>query len=86
MKQEEQPITELDVLFNKLYINLPYTNVLNLRDALIYQKVPFGWNKKMTEEINDKIKELNLPLIAISNEAKGLFSDSISVYHKDHKF
>jgi len=33
----------------------------------------------MVDEINDKIAELKLPLIAKSNEVKGLFSDSIVV-------
>ena len=80
---KEQEITPLDVAFNKLYTSLPYTNVLSLDDMLLYQKVPFGYNKQMTQEINDKIKELDLPLVAVSNSAKGLFSDSIYVVHKD---
>jgi hypothetical protein len=33
----------------------------------------------MVDEINDKIAELKLPLIAKSNEAKGLFADTILV-------
>jgi len=35
MKQEEQPITELDVWLNKLYTSLPYTKVLSYDDCLV---------------------------------------------------
>lgn len=77
MKNDE--VTELDIMFNKLYTSLPYTNVLSFEDSMLFTKIPFGYNKSMVDEINAKIKELNLPLIAKSNEAKGLFSDSICV-------
>lgn len=74
-----QEVTELDKIFNSLYCSLPYTNVLSLEDCLIFRKIPFGYNKKMVDEINEKIAELKLPLIAKSGEINGLFSDSIVV-------
>jgi len=74
-----QEVTELDKIFNSLYCSLPYTNVLSLEDCLIFRKIPFGYNKKMVDEINEKIAELKLPLIAKRNEAVGLFADTIVV-------
>lgn len=83
MKSDE--VSELDVIFNKLYTNLPYTKVLSFEDCLVYTKVPFGHAESMTKEINDKIKELNLPLIAKSNARNGVFKDSILVTPIDEK-
>ena len=83
MKNDE--VTELDVMFNSLYCSLPYRNVLSFEDSMLFTKIPFGYNKSMVDEINEKIKELNLPLIAKTNEFKGLFSDSILVEPIDKK-
>ena len=77
MKNDE--VTELDIIFNKLYSSLPYRNVLSFEDSMLFTKIPFGYNKSMVDEINEKIKELNLPLVAKTNEIKGLFADSILV-------
>lgn len=74
-----QEVSELDKIFNSLYCSLPYTNVLSLEDCLVFRRDPFGYNKKMVDEINEKIAELKLPLIAKTNEAKGLFADTIVV-------
>lgn len=77
MKSDE--ITQNDIWFNKLYTNLPYTKVLSFEDCLVYTKVPIGHAESMTKEINDKIKELDLPLIAKSNAKNGIFKDSILI-------
>lgn len=77
MKNDE--VSELDVIFNKLYTNLPYTKVHSFEDSMLYYNVPIGHAESMTKEINDKIKELNLPLIAKSNARNGVFKDSIVV-------
>jgi len=77
MKSDE--VTELDVMFNKLYTSLPYTKVHSFEYSLLYYSIPFGYSEKMTKEINDKIKELELPLIAKSNARNGIFKDSIIV-------
>lgn len=83
MKNDE--VSLLDKHFNLLYTSLPYTRVHCFEDCMIYSKIPFGYNKSMVDEINAKIKELNLPLIAKTNEFKGLFSDSILVEPIDKK-
>lgn len=74
-----QEVTELDVMFNKLYTSLPYTKVHSFEDSLLYHSIPFGYSEQMTKEINDKIKELELPLIAKSNARNGIFKDSIII-------
>jgi len=84
MKSDE--VTLLDKHLNLLYVSLPYRNVLSFEDCMLFTKIPFGYNKAMVNEINEKIKELDLPLIAKSSEAKGLFSDSICVEPIDKKF
>ena len=78
-----QEVSELDVLFNKLYTNLPYTKVHSFEDSMLYYNVPFGHAESMTKEINDKIKELNLPLIAKSNASNSIFKDSILIAPTD---
>lgn len=83
MKSDE--ITQNDIWFNKLYTNLPYTKVLSFEDCLVYTKIPFGHAESMTKEINDKIKELNLPLIAKSNASNQIFKDSILIVPTDEK-
>jgi len=82
MKQEEQPITELDVWLNKLYTSLPYTKVLSYDDCLVYIKVPIGKNSEMRKEIEDKIKELELPLMVEPRSTNGIFMDSITIVAK----
>lgn len=77
MKSDE--ITQNDIWFNKLYTNLPYTKVHSFEDSLLYYNVPIGQAEAMTKEINDKIKELELPLIAKSNATNQIFKDSIIV-------
>lgn len=77
MKSDE--VTELDVMFNKLYTSLPYTKVHSFEDSMLYHSIPIGYCESMTKEINDKIKELNLPLIAKSNAKNGIFKDSIII-------
>lgn len=77
MKSDE--VTELDKFFNLLYTSLPYTKVHCFEDSMLYTNIPFGHNKAMVNEINEKIKELNLPLIAKTNEFKGMFADSILI-------
>ena len=81
MKNDE--VSDLDVIFNKLYTNLPYTKVLSFEDCLVYTKIPFGHAESMTKEINDKIKELGLPLIAKSNASNSIFKDSILITPTD---
>mgnify|MGYP003553780938 FL=1 len=81
MKNDE--VSELDVIFNKLYTNLPYTKVHSFEDSMLYYNVPFGHAESMTKEINDKIKELNLPLIAKSNASNSIFKDSILIAPTD---
>lgn len=83
MKSDE--ITQNDIWFNKLYTSLPYTKVNSFEDCMLYTRIPFGYNKAMVDEINQKIKELNLPLIATSLNPKGLFSDIIIVQPIDKK-
>jgi len=82
MKQEEQPITELDMAFSKLYCSLPYTNVLSYDDCLVYIKVPIGKNSEMRKEIEDKIKELELPLMVEPRSTNSIFQDTICVQAK----
>lgn len=77
MKNDE--VSELDVLFNKLYTNLPYTKVNSFDDFMLYHSIPIGYVESMTKEINDKIKELGLPLIAKSNASNQIFKDSIII-------
>lgn len=77
MKSDE--ITQNDIWFNKLYTSLPYTKVHSFEDCMIYYNVPFGHAESMTKEINDKIKELGLPLIAKSNATNQIFKDSILI-------
>jgi hypothetical protein len=74
-----QEVTENDILFNKLYTNLPYTKVHSFEDCMIYYNVKIGYVNSMVEEINNKIKELSLPLIAKSNATNHIFKDSIIV-------
>lgn len=81
MKSDE--ITQNDIWFNKLYTNLPYTKVHSFEDSMLYYNVPIGHAESMTKEINDKIKELNLPLIAKSNARNGVFKDSILITPTD---
>lgn len=82
---KSQEVSELDKLFNSLYCSLPYTKVHSFEDSLLYYNVPIGHAESMTKEINDKIKELNLPLIAKSNAKNGVFKDSILVTPIDEK-
>lgn len=77
MKSDE--ITQNDIWFNKLYTSLPYTKVHSFEDSLLYYNVPIGHAESMTKEINNKIKELELPLIAKSNATNDIFKDSIIV-------
>lgn len=81
MKQKID-ITELDISFNTLYVNLPYTNVTSFDDCIIFRNIPIGYVSKTVDEINDKINELKLPLIAKSNASNGIFNDSILVTPK----
>lgn len=81
MKNDE--VSDLDVIFNKLYTNLPYTKVHSFEDSMLYYNVPFGHAEAMTKEINNKIKELNLPLIAKSNASNQIFKDSILITPTD---
>ena len=74
-----QEVTQNDVWFNQLYTSLPYTKVHSFEDSLLYYNVPIGHAESMTKEINDKIKELGLPLIAKSNASNQIFKDSIIV-------
>lgn len=83
MKNDE--VSDLDVIFNKLYTNLPYTKVHSFEDSMLYYNVPFGHAESMTKEINDKIKELGLPLIAKSNASNQIFKDSILIIPTDEK-
>ena len=80
-----QEVTELDKIFNSLYCSLPYTKVHSFEDSMLYYNVPFGHAESMTKEINDKIKELNLPLIAKSNASNQIFKDSILIVPTDEK-
>jgi hypothetical protein len=82
MKQEEQPITELDKHLSKLYMALPYTKVLSYDDCLVYIKVPIGKNTEMRKEIEDKIKELELPLMVEPRSINSIFQDTICVQAK----
>ena len=77
MKSDE--ITQNDIWFKKLYTNLPYTKVNSFDDFMLYHSIPIGYVESMTKEINDKIKELELPLIAKSNARNGVFKDSILI-------
>lgn len=77
MKTDE--LSPLDISFNSLYVSLPYTKVHCFDDSMLYYNVPFGHAESMTKEINEKIKELNLPLIAKSNARNGIFKDSIII-------
>lgn len=77
MKTNE--LSPLDIAFNSLYVSLPYTKVHCFDDSMLYYNVPFGHAEAMTKEINDKIKELELPLIAKSNATNQIFKDSILV-------
>lgn len=77
MKSDE--ITQNDIWFNKLYTSLPYTKVHSFEDCMIYYNVKIGYVNSMVEEINNKIKELELPLIAKSNASNEIFKDSIII-------
>jgi hypothetical protein len=74
-----QEVTQNDVWFNQIYTSLPYTKVHSFEDSLLYYNVPIGHAELMTKEINDKIKELGLPLIAKSNASNQIFKDSIII-------
>lgn len=74
-----QEVTQNDIWFNQLYTSLPYTKVHSFEDSLLYYNVPVGHAESMTKEINDKIKELGLPLIAKSNATNSIFKDSIII-------
>ena len=77
MKNDE--VTLLDKHFNLVYTSLPYTKVHCFEDCMLYHSVPIGFINQMTEEINNKIKELELPLIAKSNASNGIFKDTILI-------
>ena len=82
MKQEEQPITQLDKQLSKLYMSLPYTNVLSYDDCIIYTRIPIGKNAVIRKEIEDKIKELDLPLMVEPRSTNSIFQDTICVQAK----
>lgn len=70
---------QIDAAFNSLYTSLPYTKVVCWEDCMLYTKIPFGHNASMRKEIEDKIKELNLPLYVEPKSTNGLFQDKITV-------
>ena len=80
MTQEEK-----DKAFNSLYTNFYYTKVQSFDDYLLYYNIPLGYSGTMESELNKKIKELNLPLVATSNARNGIFKDSIKVTVKENE-
>lgn len=70
---------QIDAAFNSLYTNLPYTKVVCWEDCMLYTKVPFGHNASTRKEIEDKIKELNLPLYVEPKSTNSIFMDTICV-------
>ena len=77
-----QEVTELDKHLSKLYMNLPYTNVLSYDDCIIYTRIPIGKNAVVRKEIEDKIKELDLPLMVEPRSTNSIFQDTIAVISK----
>ena len=71
--------TEVELLFSKLYTNYNYMKVRVNEDSLVYYGIPLGYNSKITKDLNSKIAELKLPLVAKSNSRNGLFQDTITV-------
>lgn len=71
---------ELNTHFTTLRENYRSVNVLQFEDVMVYSKVDNP--KRTAEKINKIIQELNLPLIAVSNENNGLFSSSVRVEEK----
>lgn len=71
---------ELNTHFTTLRENYRSVNVLVFDDCMVYSKIDNP--KRTAEKINKIIQELNLPLIAVSNENNGLFSNSVRVEEK----
>lgn len=70
---------EIDKAFNDLYVNFYYTKVKSFDDMLLYWGIPIGMNTSMREELEAKIKELNLPLYVEPKSTNGIFTDTICV-------
>lgn len=71
---------ELNTHFTTLRENYRSVNVLVFDDCMVYSKVDNP--KRTAEKINKIIQELNLPLIAVSNENNGLFSGTVRIEPK----
>lgn len=69
----------IDKSFNALYTSLPYTKVKSFEDMLLYWGIPIGMNTSMREELEAKIKELNLPLYVEPKSTNSIFMDTICV-------
>jgi len=70
---------QIDKAFNDLLSNYYHTKVNSFDDMLLFTKIPFGYNAEMRKEIEDKIKELNLPLYVEPKSTNGLFQDTIVI-------
>lgn len=70
---------EIDKHFNTLYTNYYYTKVRVEDGFLVYHSIPFGHNETMREEIEEKIRQLNLPLYVEPNSTNGVFQDTILI-------
>lgn len=70
---------EIDKAFNSLYVNYYYTKVRVEDGFIVYHSINFGQNEKMRKEIEEKIKQLSLPLYVEPKSTNGIFQDSICV-------
>lgn len=74
---------KIDSYFNKLYTSYSSTKVKSYDDCLVYYGILIGDTFKVEKELNNIIKEHNLPLIAKSNSNNGIFHDTVLVTIKE---
>lgn len=71
--------SQIDAAFTTLYMNFYYSKVRSFEDMLLFWGIPFGFNSSMREELEEKIRELNLPLYVEPKSTNGIFQDTIVV-------
>lgn len=76
MKQDKK---DIEKALNDLYVAYGSTKVMSYDDFIVYTKIPIGMNNVVRKELEQKIKELNLPLIVEPLSTHGVFQDTVVV-------
>ena len=74
-------LTTLEKHFRTLYTSYINPNVTVYEDMIVY-KVPASQALSTEYDLNNLIKGLSLPLIAIANKTHGIYTDSVVVKSK----